>query len=1115
MTTRVALSHHVGYVFDRQIDTATLWLRLRPAPHTAAQLEAYSIKVHVQQPWLTWVRDPFENHLGRLDLPEPFSRISFDVEFIAVLDPVNPFDFFVEPLANDFPFEYPDQLRKELAPYLHQESCGPAFTDWLNELDRSPRYLVEFLTHMKDHVCENLTMQSAAEAKPIDLDVVIQQGGGSSRDLAWVLTQSLRAIGLAARFTSGYLISLATDENGDISEDDTGDNARLHAWSEVFLPGAGWIGLDPSLGIFTAENHVPLASAPDPFRTVPLVGIDQQRVESYQNEIRLRRLKPISPAMPVSETHWRDIAATGRFIDASLNAKQIGLCSSAEVNFVSAVNAGAPEWTNQTLGEDKLRVAYALLNRLRTKWASSGAVHLCQGEHIQGEKTARWRLSCCYRGDDRPVWRNSELLECGQNAFRCATSLDARQLAATLAGNLGLSKEFVIPAHEDRLHQLSNNPMLSNYLPSGDELRDPLQREHLANQLSATQAAPAGYVLPLRWDSCAEAWTSGVWKFRREGLYLLPGDFSLGFRLPLHSLAKHTTEPDDIATEPSPFEEKSLLPEVYGEISARQIDLGPAMEETAIADRGRSGLAPRTAICVESREGVLHVFLPPIHYVEHYVDLVGAIESAAESLGLPIVLEGYEPPQDRRLKRFVIEPDNGLLRLFLPAASSWQEQSELYETAYAEADEVGLDCEHGGRRDDVRQRPNSYTTLTLGGPTPSASPFLNQPQILRSLIAYWQKHPSLSYFFSGTLIGPSGNAPRPDEGRDDALYELGIALERFPKDSYPPWMPDRLLRHLLADASGNMHCAETRVDQLYAPERQSRRQGQIMLRSFDMPSHHRLASLQALLVRALIAHFGRQPYTKPLIAWHSALHDRFMLPQVLWDNLGTILCELGESGFPLQHDWFAPLLEMNFPSLGSVQIGDIMLELRRAHEPWPLLAEEVAGGGMARFIDVANERIQVRVSGMAPDRYLVACNQELVPLHPGAIQGDYVAGVRYKVCQPPSTLHPTVAPITSLVFDLIDTWTGRAIGGCTYHPTPPRSWAVGVTGAPTIPDRSGRQPTTRLAPLTLAATPVAGTFIATGSGVQPVASPRQRVNQRFPYTLDLTKAAIANERDKR
>tara|TARA_R110002049_G_scaffold4601_5_gene32614 strand:- start:850809 stop:854156 length:3348 start_codon:yes stop_codon:yes gene_type:complete len=1111
MTTRVALSQHVGYVFDRQMDPTTLWLRLRPAPHTAAKLEAYSIKVHVAQPWLTWARDPFENHLGRLDLPEPFSAIAFDSEFIADLEPVNPFDFFVEPYANDFPFEYPDQLRKELTPYLHRTTCGPAFVDWLIDLDRSPRYMVEFLTKMKDHVCENLTLKGLSDDKPIDLDAVIRQGGGSPRDLAWVLTQSLRALGLAARFTSGYLISLGLDEEGNIREDESDDMASMHAWSEVFVPGAGWIGLDPSMGVFTAENHIPLASAPDPFRTVPVVGVDPTRVSSERNEIRIRRLLPVTPDEPLSETHVRDITAAGRMVDAALREEQVKLCSSAEVNFVSAVNAGAAEWTDQTMGPDKLRSAYALLDRLRTQWAPGAAVHLCQGEHIQGEASARWRLSCCYRSDGQPLWRNGKLLAGDRCPDRIATATDARLFSQSLADNLGIHSQFVTAAHEDPFEYFAANPMTLPLAPQADDLSDPLGRQRLANQLSTPQSEPAGYVLPLRWDFTKQQWTSGTWTFRRDHLYLLPGSFAMGFRLPLHSLSKDATEPDDIAIEPSLFEEKPVLPETHGEVSARQFELShisDAQQHPAVADDKRNVRAPRTAICVEVRDGVIHVFIPPIHYVEHYVGLVAAVESAAQIHGLPVVLEGYEPPPDPRLKRFAIEPDNGLLRLFLPMASSWQQQSELYDVAYTEGKAVGLDYEHGGRRDEARQRPNSYTSLTLAGPTPAESPFLTRPQILRSLIAYWQNHPSLSYFFSGTLIGPSGTAPRPDEGRDDALYELGIALERFPKDSSLPWMPDRLLRHLLADSSGNMHRAETRVDQLYAPERQSRRRGQIVLRSFDMPSHPRLADLQSLLVRSLIARFSHLSYTKPLIDWQSALHDRFMLPEVLWDDLSEIIDELKESGFPLQREWFAPLKEFNFPKLGSVQIGDITLELRRAHEPWPLLAEEITGGGMARFIDIANERIQVAVTGMPPDRYALMCNQQSVPMNPGVVQGDYVAGVRYKACQPPSTLHPTVWPTSELVFDLIDTWTGRAIGGCTYYPAPPLTWTYGTTGAPAIAGATGQRPADDPPPITMGATPVTGRFKESGSGIGPVEPPKPHDDRRFPYSLDLTKIAI-------
>ncbi len=1110
MSTRVALNHRLSFAFHRPVNLITLWLRLRPAPHTAAKIEAYTLQVHAEPNWLNWVCDPFENHLGRLDLPEPVGRVGLDVDFIAELAPTNPFDFLVEPFANDYPFEYPDQVRKELSPYLLLQNNGPVFANWLDQLDCSPCYLVEFLARLNEQVHHKLRVLSPTTPKRVDLGAVVNRGGGCPWDLAWALTQSLRFAGLAARFTSGYLISLGSQAGGN-------DLASLHAWSEVFVPGAGWVGLDPSSGILTAECHVPLASAPDSFRTFPLVGILEQAVESSRNEVQVRRLNPVPPGKPFSETQWRDITATGHYIDDALTKDQIGLCSSAEVNFVSAANEQLPEWTHDALGDDKRQAAQALMKRLKTTWAAGGAIHLSQGEHFRGEPTARWQLICSFRADDRPLWKNPALLAACRDSNQSVSSHDAERFAQALATALGLSTDLLIAAHEDPLHQSWTNASLLAYMPSAEELQDPLQRQALADRLSVTHSEPCGYVLPLRWDPVRRGWASGRWQFRRSQLYLLPGDFPIGFRLPLESLAKETVEADDLALEPSPFEDKPLLAEVYGEASARQTVIGPPPATLADADRGDHGRAPRTALSVEARTDGLYIFLPPIHDVEHYVDLIAAIESAAETTGTPVALEGYPPPHDHRLKRFVLQPDNGLLRLFLPAAASWQEQSALYETAFAEADAVGLRAQHGDNLDDnTLRRPNNFTTVTLSGPTPSTSPFLTRPQVLRSLIAYWQNHPCLSYLFRSTGVGPSGNAPRPDEGRDDALYELGIALSRFPTGrSHSLWVPDRLLRHLLADASGKMDRAEIRVDQLYAPERQSLRLGQIMLHSFEMPPTSRLASLQALLLRALIAYFGRQPYTDRLVAWQSALHDRFMLPQVLWEDLGTILSDLGEAGFPLQQEWFAPIVELNFPSLGRVKIGDITLELRRAHEPWPLLAEEVSGGGVVRFIDTANERLQVRLSGLPPDRYVLSCNQACVPLHTGAVQGTYVAGVRYKIDQPSSTLHPTLPPVEALVFDLIDSWTGRAIGGCTYYPARPRTWAYGVTGTswqPELgePELGGRAPIPPQPPaMSLAATPVSGRFSDQGSCLGMMAVPHQRDDRRRPYLLDLTKVAVA------
>ncbi|WP_372717663.1 transglutaminase family protein, partial [Novipirellula sp.] len=843
-------------------------------------------------------------------------------------------------------------------------------------------------------------------------------------------------------------------------------------------------------------------------------------VASSKDQLTLRRLKPTVLNKLLSQTHWHDIAATGRYVDDQLSKQQIALCSSAEVNFIRDPSTASDA---SIAGRDDRELAELLLSRLRTQWGSGGAVHIGQGEHYRGEGSARWRMSCCYRSDGHPLWRDVNPLPRGTESPREVTADDANQFATALASGLTVNPDYVIPAYEDRLHQLWTDPSQLPLVLETDELTDPLRRQRLAQRLSTPQSTPTGYVLPLRWNPIRNRWSSGTWEFRRSKLYLLPGDFSMGFRLPLGSLSKHATEADEIANEPSQFEEKDLLPQIYGETSARQTVFSPPSDRSEELDSEKNGRAPRTALCVQARDNAIHVFLPPIHHVEHYVELVAVIHAVAQQLQLPVVLEGYDPPQDPRLMRFVIEPDRNRLRLVLPAASNWQEQSELFETAFVEAKAVGLVAESGLAEDteDVAhldelneekvQRGSSNTALTLGGPTPATSPFLNHPPLLRSLISYWLNHPCLSYLFSGTQVGPSGNAPRPDEGRDDALYELGIALERFPvADSPHLWLPDRLLRHLLADASGNMHRAEIRVDTLYAPERQSRRLGQIILQSFAMAPISKLASLQGLLVRALVAHFHQRPYAEPLVRWESQLHDRFMLPQVLWDDFSQVIRDLNESGLPLQQEWFRSIFELNFPRLGRVQLGDITLELRRAHEPWPLLAEEVTGAGIARFIDVANERLQVRLSGVVPDRYVLACNRESVPLKRGTTEGEYVAGVRYKVTQPPSTLHPTIGPVNKLVFELIDTWTGKSIGGCTYYPAAPQTWTAGPMGTPTPVQLPGTEPTVPPVPEARSPVRVSGRFEGTGSGEGDFSMPTYRLDRRFPYLLDLTKVAVEN-----
>tara|TARA_R110001583_G_scaffold7720_3_gene37855 strand:+ start:29435 stop:32743 length:3309 start_codon:yes stop_codon:yes gene_type:complete len=1095
MTITVGISHHTEYKYDRSVNMGPHIFRLRPAPHSRTKIKSYSLKIIPEDHYINWQQDPFGNYQARVVFNKPTTEFSFTVDLVAEMTVINPFDFFLEEYAEEFPFVYDKISKAELAPYLKKRKASPKFLELIASLQpKEPIRSVDYLVSVNQAIYNLVGYGIRLEPGVQTPNETLSKTTGSCRDSAWLLVQLFRHLGLASRFVSGYLVQLTSDQKSlDGPSGPEEDFTDLHAWTEVYIPGAGWIGLDPTSGLFAGEGHIPLACTPEPSSAAPVTGgIDDCKSEfNFYNKVTRVHEDP-RVTKPYSEAQWSAINRLGQQVDNVYDEEGIHLTMGGEPTFISIDDMEHPQWNTDADGEDKRVLAHHLFLEMNKVFTKGGFTHYGQGKWYPGEPLPRWQYGCYWRKDGVPLWKNSKLLADPNKDYKLDHT-DTAKFAENLSEALGLGKEALTTAYEDILYHMWQEASLPTEVgPKQPEILDAMSRKGFLAKMEKGIEKPIGYVLPLQWNDGKNCWQSCVWEFKRGHCFLLPGESPLGYRLPLDSL-----QWSDNIIDRDPFD----IPETFDK--AKRVKKGIIGTDMI-----------KTALALEVRGGRLYIFMPPTSHFEHYLAILTAVEKVAKELSIPVVIEGYTPPKDSRVEKYAVTPDPGVIEVNIHPSKSWEQLVERMTTLYGLAKQSRLGTDKF-MADGRHTGTGGGNHVTLGGETPDQSPFLRRPDILRSFITYWQHHPGLSYLFSGLFIGPTSQAPRVDEARDEVLYELEIAFSHMPEGEVPePWLVDRLLRNLLVDLTGNTHRAEFCIDKLYSPDSAMGRLGIVEFRGFEMPPHEQMSLVQMLLLRTLLAWFWKKPYHKPLVRWGTELHDKFLLPQYVENDLADVSRDLQQAGFPFQLSWLNPFFEFRFPVCGTRELDNVTLEVRTAIEPWHVLGEEATGSGTARYVDSSLERVQIKLIGAISDRYIVTCNGRRVPMKAvkGKAKDEMVAGIRYRAWQPPTALHPTIGVHAPLTFDLIDTWEGRSLGGCVYHVS-----HAGGRNPESLPVNAFEAEGRRVArfwehghtPSLLSSdepswTPSAVTHSFSNAGVSEFVVPEEEsTNEDYPNTLDL------------